>query len=103
MNTVTTTRHTSTGTTQETACIDIVAVHRIALPKGWRFEAEMADGSRQVIRAKATRAYDLAHLHSGRVCTGKSGLGAVVCFGQKPSTYAPLVRTFRVEAQAVTP
>lgn len=82
----------------ETINVDIVSVRRTSLPKGgWKYEAVMADGTVQLIRAKATRCYLLAHLHSNLVCSGKRGLGAVISFGQRASTYAPLARTFAID------
>jgi len=71
--------------------LDIERIECIEVSGGFRYEAVMSDGSRQVVRAKATRRYSLAHVHNGVACTGKTGLGAVTNFGAKP-TYPSFFR-----------
>lgn len=76
------------------AQIDRVIV--TAVKGGWRYEAAMKDGSREMIRKLATREYALAHLHDCLVCSGKTGLGAIVNFGQKPTDHDSHVKTYAI-------
>lgn len=78
----------------------VVAVHGETLPRGgYRFTAELADGTRAVVRAKATRPYRFAFQFHGPVATGKSGLAADFAYSanaQPPRMYVPHRATFAI-------
>lgn len=68
----------------ERAHAEIERVVAVSLgSKGFRYEAVKRDGSREVIR-KSANWYGFATLYPGAANSGKSGLGAVFKFGQKP-------------------
>lgn len=76
----------------------IARVERRTIPQGYQLVAVMNDGTERVIRWTATRPYEAAHLHASMVCTGKTGLGSVFSFGQKPSANAPCLKTYAITA-----
>lgn len=81
----------------ERAAREIVCVTRSRLPTGgYRYRAVMPDGTSQLIRAKSTTSYTAAHLHSEMVCTGKTGLGSVISFGQKPTSPSLHIKSFAI-------
>jgi hypothetical protein len=72
--------------------------------KGFRYTATMSDGSEQVIRAKATTLYPMAHLHSSNVNTGKAaGLPSTVSFGKKPANADTLVKSYKIVDRTAEP
>lgn len=78
------------------ALANIDHVECSSVKNGYRYTAVMKDGRREVIRALATREYALAHLHSGMACSGKTGLGAIFNFGQKPVYPEELLKTYEI-------
>jgi hypothetical protein len=84
------------------AALELVSIRAEALPRGgWRYTATAKDGAEYVVRAKATRLYPAAHVWDRTVCTGKSGLGAVVNFGAKPKNawgVGAVLRSFPIAA-----
>lgn len=47
-----------------------------AITGGWRYYAVYTDGTRDVLRKKATRLYRYAYAHNGAVTSGSRGLAA---------------------------
>ena len=52
-------------------------------PKGYRYTAQLADGSDVVIR-NASRLYERAYLYDTRVASGTKGLGGYFTYGKAP-------------------
>ncbi len=69
---------------------EISSVIAERLPSGmYRYVAVTDQGEREVIRKKATKAYEKAFLYNRTVCTGPApgSLASVFTFGKKPGAY----------------
>ena len=78
----------------------VVAVCAVDITGGYRYEAVMADGSRQVIRKKATRLYPKAFYYADRIRkVSKNPLPDFFTFGKAPSNkYVAVKSTFVIRA-----
>lgn len=67
----------------------------------YRYFAHYADGSKEVIRKKASRRYNKAYQYTEMVTSGnKSGLALHFTFGKKPSKFYTPIKTFNVTAES---
>ena len=64
--------------------------------KGYRYTAQLADGSDVVIRT-ASRPYERAYLYDTRVASGTKGLGGYFSYGKAPKSL------FRLHLDGVYP
>lgn len=73
-------------------------------PNGYRYYANFSDGTREIIRAKATRLYEnafrVSESHHNPGNGNASGLARWFCFGKSPNKWVRdgIVETFKVEA-----
>ena len=63
----------------------MVSVEAVKLSQGYRYIGTYEDGTKEVIRKKATRLYANAFFYNGAiVCSGPKGIAKYFTFGQKP-------------------